>query len=311
MRPSTKANLILLLVAMIWGGGFVAGKMALTGTTAFAILGWRFSISAAVCGLLFRKRIRKTPRRVILSGICIGCLHVLALGTQLIGLGYTTSAKQSFLCTAYVAMTPWLSWLIAGKKPSVNAVLGGVLALAGIGSIESLTIHFGDLLSLCFAVLFGIQVVLVGKFVSRDTDSYQLTFYQFLTAGLVSLLICLLRGEPMAVSGAESLIGVAYLSVINTCLAFLLQNAAQRHTSDVMASLIISLESVFGFLFSVLYYHESLTWRLLLGGALCFAAILLNAAAPQEGSGFSPPLRKRPKRAPEFSRRNHEHRPLA
>lgn len=280
-----QANLVLLLVAIIWGGGFVAGKMALTGTTAFAILGWRFTISAAICGICFWKRVRRTPKNVILSGVLIGCLHVVALGSQLIGLGYTTSAKQSFLCTAYVAMTPWLSWLVARKRPTVNAVVGGILALIGIGSIclnENLTIGIGDLLSLGFAVAFGIQVVLVGKFVSKDTDSYQLTFFQFLTAGVLSMLICFLRGENMTVVGTESFVGVAYLSVINTCLAFIMQNAAQRHTSDVVVSLILSLESVFGFLFSVLYYQEPLTWRLLLGGALCFAAILLNTVKPKK-----------------------------
>ena len=172
MSKVTKADIILLIVAIIWGGGFVAGKMALTGADPFVILAWRFLVSAVICGIVFWKRVAATPKKVIVYGVGIGVLQALALSVQLVGLEYTTSAKQSFLCTAYVAMTPFVSWLIVKKKPGINAVLGGILALVGIG--------------------------------------------------------------------------------------------------------LISLESVFGFLFSVLYYQEPLTWRLLVGGVLCFTAILLN-----------------------------------
>ena len=274
-----KSNLVLLLVAVIWGGGFVAGKMALTGADPFVILAWRFLASAVICGVVFRKRIVAAPKKVIRYGGCIGVLQVLALSVQLIGLEYSTSAKQSFLCTAYVAMTPFVSWLIVKRKPGLNAVLGGVLALAGIGliSLNGISgLNLGDGLSVGFALLFALQVVLVGKFVDRDTDSIQLTFFQFLAAGVLALVICLVKGENLWIQGGEAWMGVAYLAVLNTCLAFILQNWAQKHTSDVVASLIISLESVFGFLFSVLYYQEPLSWRLLLGGVLCFAAIVLN-----------------------------------
>lgn len=279
MSKAAKANIILLIVAIIWGGGFVAGKMALTGADPFVILAWRFSVSAVICAIVFWKRIAAVPKKVIVYGVCIGALQVLALSVQLIGLEYTTSAKQSFLCTAYVAMTPFVSWLIIKKKPGINAVLGGILALVGIGLISldgDLSLNIGDVLSIAFAVLFAVQVVLVGKFVAKDTDSIQFTFFQFLTAGALSLVICLLRGENLLIQGGEAWIGIVYLAILNTCLAFILQNWAQKHTSDVVAALIISLESVFGFLFSVLYYQEPLTWRLLVGGGLCFAAILLN-----------------------------------
>ena len=279
VSKATKANIVLLMVAIVWGGGFVAGKMALTGATPFVILAWRFGSSAVICALIFWKRIMATPKKVVWCGICIGILQVLALSVQLMGLEYTTSAKQSFLCTAYVAMTPFVSWLIVKKKPGLNAVLGGVLALAGIGLISlngELRLNIGDVLSISFAVLFAVQVVLVGKFVAKDTDPIQFTFFQILASGVLSLVIRLLRGENLLIQGGEAWIGIAYLAILNTCLAFILQNWAQKHTSDVVAALIISLESVFGFLFSVLYYQEPLSWRLVAGGALCFAAILLN-----------------------------------
>ena len=270
----------LFLVAMIWGGGFVAGKMALSGFSPFMILTWRFLISALLCGGIFFRKIRKTPRRTIFSGCAIGCIQLLALALQLIGLNHTTPAKQSFLCTAYVAMVPFLSWAILRKKPQLRSVFAGFLALCGIGLIclnGALSVSGGDLLSLGFSLVFGVQIVLVGKFVRKDTDAIQLSFFQFLTAGLLALVICLLRRESFFTQNGEALLGMAYLAVLNTLLAFLLQNAAQKYVNGSLTALILSLESVFGFLFSVLYYHEPLTRQLIVGSILCFGAILLNS----------------------------------
>ena len=277
---SLRGGCMLLLAAVIWGGGFVAGKMALTTLTPFAVLAWRFGSAGVLCFLLFARRILRTPRRTALCGCAIGCIQVCALGLQLTGLQYTTSAKQSFLCTAYVALTPFVSALLLRTRVDRRAVAAGLLSLGGIGLIclsGSLTLQFGDALSLGFAALFAVQVVLTGRFVAKDTDSIQFSFFHFLTAAVLSLALCLVRGDVLMCFGRESLIGVAYLALLNTLAAFLLQNAAQKWVKDTTASLLISLESVFGFLCSVLYYHDVLSARLLIGGALCFCAVLLNS----------------------------------
>lgn len=282
-KKSAPACLALLMVSIIWGGGFVAGKMALTGLTPFAILAWRFGLAAILCGILFRGKILRTPGDTIRKGCIIGAVQMTALSIQLIGLQYTTSAKQSFLCTAYVAMVPFISWFILHKKPGTKAFLAGFFSLAGIGLISlngPLSIGLGDSLSLGFALLFGIQIVLVGKYVGAETDSFQLSFFQFVSAGVLALLISLIRGDSLHCTGTEALAGVAYLVILNTVVAFLVQNMAQKYTSDTVASLILSLESVFGFLFSVLYYHDQPGIRLLTGSMLCFGAILLNSWTP-------------------------------
>lgn len=282
---------VLLAVAAIWGGGFVAGKITLTGTTPLPILVWRFSASALLCGVLFWKKLSQTPKKTAVCGALIGVLHALALGVQLSGLRYTTPAKQSFLCATYVVITPWLSWLISRNRPGLRAVAGGIAAIAGVGLIcleGSFGVNRGDLLSLGFAALFTLQLVLVGKYVGKDMDSTQLTFFQFLSAALLSLTACLVRGESLRITGGEALAGMVYLAVINTCLCFLMQHWAQRYADDSVAALILSLESVFGFLFSVLYYREPVTARLVLGGTLCFAAVLLNTAPVRQRAPQTP-----------------------
>ena len=280
-KKERAANFLLLVVAIIWGGGFVAGKMALTGLSPAAILLYRFSMAALLCGICFFGRIRRTPKDTMVKGCLIGALQMAAQVVQLVGLQYTTAAKQSFLCTAYVALVPFLSWIVLRKRPQPKAFLAGFIALAGIGLISlrgSLNIGFGDGMSLGFAALFGLQIVLVGRFVGKDADSIQLSFFQFLTASVIAGAACVIRGDSLIPVGGESLAGILYLGILNTFVAMAGQNVGQKYTRDTTASLIISLESLFGFTFSVLYYHEKLEWRMLAGGALCFAAILINTA---------------------------------
>lgn len=280
-KKERAANLLLLIVAIIWGGGFVAGKMALTGLSPAAILLYRFSMAALLCGICFFDRIRRTPRDTMVKGCMIGALQMAAQVVQLVGLQYTTAAKQSFLCTAYVALVPFISWVVLRRRPQPKAFIAGFIALAGIGFISlrgSFEIGFGDGMSLGFAALFGLQIVLVGRFVGKDADSIQLSFFQFLTASVIAGAACIVSGDSLIPVGGESLAGILYLGILNTFVAMAGQNVGQKYTRDTTASLIISLESLFGFTFSVLYYHEQLEWRMLAGGALCFVAILINTA---------------------------------
>lgn len=274
------ANIALFLVAIIWGGGFVAGKMALTGSTPFVVIAYRFCIAAIITFIIFFKKIIHCNPDTVKKGLLIGIIEFAALAVQLTGLQYTTSAKQSFLCTAYVAMVPFISWIILKQKVKGKEILSGFIALIGIGLISlegSLSIGLGDSLSLGFALLFGIQIVLIGKFVNADTDAFVLTFFEFVSAGVLSFLVCIIRGDNLILQGNESFIGVAYLILFNTVVAFLVQNTAQRFTTDTLASLILSFESLFGFALSIIYYHEKPTIKFFIGAVLCFAAILINS----------------------------------
>lgn len=273
------ANLILLAVAIIWGGGFIAGKMALTTLNPAAVLMYRFTIGSLLCGIVFWKRIKESSVSVIKKGVIIGLIQMAGLILQLSGLQYTSTANQSFLCTAYVALVPFLSWIVLRKRPESKAFLAGILAFIGIGLISlkgGLSIGIGDSLSIVSSVAFGMQIVVIGLLVDGDTDVFQISFFQLLTAALVSFGTCLVQGNLINSFGTESIVGVLYLGVLNTFVAFLGQNYGQKYTTDTMAALIMSLESVFGFLLSVLYYNEVITLKFLMGSLLCFVAILIN-----------------------------------
>ena len=132
-----KARFMLWTTALIWGGGFVAGKMALTGLSPWGVLFWRFGLAALLFLLPFHKAIMGQGRRVLAFGILSGVLLALSLAVQLLGLSYTTSARQSFLFTTYVAWTPFVSWLVLKKRPGTRAFAAAFLAVLGIGLIAA------------------------------------------------------------------------------------------------------------------------------------------------------------------------------
>lgn len=139
-----------------------------------------------------------------------------------------------------------------------------------------MSVNIGDVMSLLAAGLFALQVVLVAQFTREDTDSMQLSFFQFASAGVVSLAICLVTGADLMWRSTASFLGILYLAVPVTCLAFLVINIAERHTDPSSATLILSLESVFGFVASMVVCREPLTVRLVVGAVLCFSAVLIN-----------------------------------
>lgn len=272
----TKARLMLWTTALIWGGGFVAGKMALTGLSTWGVLFWRFGLAALVFLPFFYRRILRQWKGLFVFALLSGLLLALSLAVQLWGLSYTTSARQSFLFTTYVAEAPFVSWAVLKKRPPAKAFAGGFLALSGIGLIAGNgagDIRLGDFITLSSSLLFTLQIVFVGKYMKKDMDIFVFSFIQFSAAALLSLLLLSLQGGPFLPSGSECVEGVLFLGILNTAAAFTLQNGAQKYLPDVTVSLISSMESVFGFLFSCLYYGNPVTLRFLLGGALCFMAI--------------------------------------
>lgn len=286
LRQSQKillSDMVLLVVAAIWGGGFVAGKMALSELSPLAILMYRFCGSAIILGILFFPRIKKSDMKEKKYGLLIGLLQFVGLFIQLFGLQYTTPAKQSFLVASYVIFTPFIAWGIIKTKPVRKDTIAAMIALVGIALISlntALNIQLGDPITLIFAAIFSLQIVLIGKY-AKDVDIIALTFYQFTSAGVLSLLAVGITGVSILCSN-QALGGMLYLVFINTTLAACLQNTAQRYTKESHAALLLSFESVFGFLFSVMIYHERITLQTMSGCGLIFAAILLSKSSFQK-----------------------------
>ena len=211
------------------------------------------------------------------------CILLLALAyiVQTIGLAYTTAGNNAFLTTVYVLLVPFASWLIFRQKLSRRNFLAAGLMLAGIGCLsldgESGGLNIGDLLTLLCGVFYAAHIMAVER-CQRKTNTYALIVLQFAFAAAFAAVYHLLfeRGLPMSLH-MDTVGSLLYLSVFSTTVAMSLQNIGQSMAPASHASILLSLESVFGALASCIFLGEAVTPRMLLGFAVIFAALVVNS----------------------------------
>lgn len=283
-QRSFLGRLALLSAALIWGSSFFVMKNAVASIPVLMLLGIRFTVGCALLCLLFPRRLRQLNRRLLGHGALLGVLLFTAYVAQTYGLKGTTPGKNAFLTAVYCVLVPFMSWAVVRRAPTKWNWLAAVTCLGGIGLVslnEALTINTGDALTLLGGVVYAAHMVAVSRYGSRE-DPVLLTTIQFGTAALCSWALSLLTESPAATFallpslGTSCLVELIYLSVFATTAAMLLQNVGQSVTPAAPASILLSLESVFGVLFSVIFYHEQVTPRLVGGFGLIFAAVLVS-----------------------------------
>ena len=283
MSPKTMrllAKPMLLAAALIWGTSFFIMKNALDVVPVFFLLAIRFTVGAALLALVCGKRWRGFTPDCLWRGAVMGGLLFLAYSIQTFGLALTTPSKNAFLTAVYCVIVPFLTWAVMKARPDRYNIAAALLCVTGVGLVsltEELTVNTGDLLTLLCAVFYASHIAAVAK-VSPGKDITLLTVFQFAFAGLFAW-ICggLTESFPAAaLTDPAVLLPLAYLCVMATTVALLFQNVGQIWSDPASASVILSLESVFGVLFSVLFYHDPVTGRLIAGFALIFVAVVCS-----------------------------------
>lgn len=285
--PPVIYKLLIVVATVIWGASFVFMKDAVEVMEPAWLIGVRFTITAVLLTALFWRQVRRAlTRRDLVLGAVLGLANFLAYWVQTIGLAFTTPGKNAFLTAVYCVIVPFIYWLVAARRPSRYNLLAAGLGVVGIGCVslgdETLAMGFGDVMSLASALFFAIHIVLVGRF-ARGRNVLALTVYQFWMGGICGLAAGALTEAPpdWAAITPGFVLNMAYLVLLASCVALVFQNVALAHVPPTQASLLLSLESVFGVVFSVLVYGEQLTPRLLLGFALIFGAILVSELLPR------------------------------
>ncbi len=283
---SMRYRLLIVIATVIWGSSFVIVK-DMTGYISPAwILFIRFSIATAILSLSFVKyRELYFKRTNALYGIGIGAALFLGYYFQTLGITDTTPGKNAFLTATYCVIVPFSAWLLMRRRPNRFNAIAAVLGIAGIGLISldgGFGIGFGDAMTLVSAVFYALHITLVSKF-AKERSIYVLTIWQFFAVALCSLIVALALEAPPDFSSfpAEAWPSILYLSVIVTALALLFQNIGQAHLPPASAALLLSLESVFGVLFSIALGAEALTLQVAGGFVLVFAAIVVSEAFPE------------------------------
>lgn len=295
--PAFGYKLLIVIATIIWGASFVYMKEAVEVLHPAWLLGIRFTSTAVLLGIVFFKHVRTSlTRPALMAGAILGLADFLAFWVQTTGLAHTTPGKNAFLTATYCVIVPFVYWLLAARKPTKKNLVAAVMCVVGIGFVslgsgDSFTsIGFGDAMSLLGAVFFALHIVLVARF-APGRDILALTVFQFATEGVCGLLLgAASEPWPTAASFTPSILfNLAYLVVFASCVSVVFQNVALAHVSPNQGALLLSLESVFGVVFSVMMYGEELTVRLLAGFALIFGAILVSELTLKKKAA-SPPV---------------------
>lgn len=274
------AKPMLFAAAFIWGSSFFIMKDALDALPVQYLLAIRFTAGAVLLGLVCWRKWRRLTPDYLWRGAVIGGFLYLAYSIQTYGLALTTPSKNAFLTAVYCVLVPFFYWAFAHRRPDRYNLLAAALCVAGVGLLSltgDLTVTAGDALTLVCAVFYAAHIVAVAK-VSPDRDIYLLTVFQFAFAALYAWVGgALTETFPAgALARAEVLLPMAYLAVMATTVALLFQNVGQVWSDPASASVILSLESVFGVLCSVAFAGDRVSVRMLAGFVLIFVAVVCS-----------------------------------
>lgn len=268
----------LILVTIIWGGGFVASDMALESMLPFQIMAVRFLLAAVLMGIISIKSLKGMKWAEIRAGGLMGIALFAAFALQIIGLQYTTPSKNAFLTALNVVIVPFIAFVLLHKKIGAKGILGAAMSVIGVALLSlngDLSLSLGDGLTLLCAVGFAFQIFLTSQFVKQYRATV-LNFVQMATAFLLSGVSLLVTGQTDFQVTGQGWLSVLYLGVISTTVCYLLQTASQKYVDETKAAIILSMESVFGTLFSILILHEVITPRMVAGCVIILAAVIIS-----------------------------------
>lgn len=289
-----KATIILLVVAIVWGTGFICVDLLLdAGFPIFQILAGRFFIGATILSIVFRKKIANVTKEDLKGSFVVGALLTIAFGFQIFGQAHSSPSINAFVTATYVVLVPTISYFFLNGKMDKFEVLASVLTLLGIsliafsGNSTGTGSNMGILLTLLGALGFALQIISV-EYYTKTIDPIIVTIFMFWTAcilsTIVSIIIFAYDGKLPNLSSTENIINsigpLVFLGVFSTSIAFLGQNVAQGYTSATNTAILLSLESVFAAIFSVLYLNEQLSPIMIMGFIIVFSAILIAELKP-------------------------------
>ena len=284
MRENTRSFVCafgLIFVTIIWGFAFVVVKNSLDYVPPLYMMAFRFTIASFVLALLFLPKFKLLDKSTFFHGMILGIFLFAAYAFQTVGLQFTTAGKNAFLTTTYVMMVPFLNWFFHKSKPSWNCVLAAIIALAGIGLLSlqgDFSMNRGDVLTIICGFFFAVHIIFISRY-TQTQDPVLLTILQLAFSALFSWIFAPFTDGSFPLQEtfrADVIVSMLYLGLFSTLLCFLLQNVCQKYLRASTTSLLLSFESVFGVIFSIIFLKEILTAKMIVGCVLIFFALVLS-----------------------------------
>ena len=291
-------NLLLLLTAMIWGTAFVGQRVGMDSIEPVTFNAARMWLAAAAIGLVAvltgkksdsqdkkpvsgltdtRDKAQERRKNTIIGGICCGSFLTAASLFQQMGVVYTTAGKAGFITAMYMLLVPIINFVFFKKKNTWlvwTGVLVGVFGMYLLCITDGFSLTYGDTLVCICALLFSGHILCCDHFVQLG-NPIRISAIQFATAAVISTIAAFVAEEPSWQKIASAAVPILYCGIVSGGIGYTLQMVAQRFTDPTVASLLMSLESVFAVLAGALLLSERMSVREGVGCAVMFAAILL------------------------------------
>lgn len=280
-------SILLFITAVIWGCAFVAQSVGMDYIEPFTFSAVRSLIGSAFlvpCIWLLGKRknteaikVKEDKKELLKGGIICGVIICVAANLQQIGILYTSVGKSGFLTALYIVIVPVIGAFL-GKKPGKKLCMAVVCAVVGLYllcmKVGTFSLEFGDVLLLLCALVFSLHIMTIDYFTQR-VDGVKLSCIQFLVCGILSGIVMLIFEHPSLTAICTAWAPVLYTGILSCGVAYTLQIVGQRGMNPVVASLIMSLESVVSAIAGWLILGQILSGRELAGCVVMFIAIIL------------------------------------
>lgn len=294
---TTSGIFMLTLCSFIWGTAFIAqslggqimGPMTFNGSR--SILATLFLLPAIF--IFDRVNGRKDGfwgtadpaerKKLWHGGIICGLVLTIDSLFQQTGMMYTSVGKGGFITSLYIVIVPLLGRFIFGRTVNILQWISVLIACIGMYFIclnESFSINKGDMFILGSAFFFAVHILSVEHF-AHGVDGVRLSFFQFATCAVTNLILMFIFEQPTIPQVEQAFLPICYAGIMSSGIAYTLQIVGQARVNVVLATILLSLESVFAVLSGWLFLQQLLTMREIFGCLLVFAAIMLAQIPPQ------------------------------
>jgi drug/metabolite transporter (DMT)-like permease len=280
-RTTLLAALALLLVTAMWGSTFFLTKDLLLRVPTTDYLAVRFTIAALLMLAIAPRAVARLTPEVRRHAVALGVLYGIAQIVQTVGLAHTAASVSGFITGLYVVATPLLAAVLLHTR--ITAWTWGAVLLATVGlgvlSLDGFAVGYGEALTFVSAILYALHIVGLGAW-STPRDAMGMSILQLVVIAVVCSVAAVPDGVVLPPS-AQDWVSVLYMAAFAGAGALLAQTWAQAHLSPTRSALIMSMEPVFAAAFAVSLGGEQADSRMLLGGAMVLAAMLLVEAGPR------------------------------
>ena len=282
-----KGPIYLLVCSIIWGSTFVAQSLGMDSLGPFSFNTARFLVGFITLLPIVLIRINKAKKTrsdfnkyvktSILNGLTIGIFTGAASSFQQYGLLKASASKAGFLTALYIVLVPIIG-LLFKRRIQRNAIFAVTLAMVGfyLLSVKSdFTIELSDIYLIICAVLYSFQIILIDIY-DDYSDPIIMSQMQLVPSFFMSLILMLIfKEQPTIMDFKSAAVPILYAGVLSLGVAYTFQIIGQKYTEPTLATLIMSLESVFAAITGYLFQNDILTTREFMGCVIIFISVII------------------------------------